>query len=157
MKFNTDKSIMNIETNAGKIFVYKRTTPPAGVTTCSLIREPEQNKNGGEIGGFVTPTYPVQQPVYPIGGNTTFGTTNTNSGGDNAASGTSNSRTEQKPVQQPQRKWCRVCKGTGKCSICYGNGYVYKLPSAGGNHFCVVCNNHDGRCHWCNGRGVWYE
>lgn len=26
MKFNADKSLMNIETNAGKIYVYKRAT-----------------------------------------------------------------------------------------------------------------------------------
>ncbi len=28
MKFNADKSLMNIETNAGKIYVYKRAIQP---------------------------------------------------------------------------------------------------------------------------------
>ena len=151
MKFNADKSLMNIETNAGKIYVYKRATAPANVTTCSLIREPEP---GGGGGGYTPPVYPVQ-PTYPQGGYGGGGTTN--NGGSVGSSTRVNRRTEtQTPVRQPQRKWCRNCSGSGKCRICNGTGWVHRI-GMGHDGYCAACPNHSGRCSSCNGRGEWYE
>ena len=152
MKFNADKSLMNIETNAGKIYVYKRATAPAGVTTCSLIRKPEQQSGGGGGNGYV-PVNPVQ-PIYPQGGYTPV---QQQSGSSTGSSSGNNSRTErQQPVRQPQKKWCRNCGGTGKCRICNGTGWVHRL-GIGHDGYCASCPNHSGRCSSCNGRGEWYE
>ncbi len=152
MKFNADKSVMNIETNAGKIYVYKRSTPPSGVTTCSLIRKPESQSGGSsEGGGYVSPSYPVQSN-YPQGGYAGGGTYN---GSNSSGSTINNSRTEP-PVRQPQKKECRLCYGTGKCQTCNGTGWVVRM-GIGHSGYCGVCSNHSGRCFSCNGRGTWYE
>ena len=155
MKFNADKSVMNIETNAGKIYVYKRATVPANVTTCSLIRKPEPSSGGGGgSGGYSPLVYPVQ-PTYPQGGYGGGGTTS--DGGSIGGSGGSNRRTEtQSPTRQPQRKWCRVCGGSGKCNNCNGTGWVHRI-GMGHDSYCPVCKSHNGRCSSCNGRGEWYE
>lgn len=63
-KFNSDKSVLNVVLDNGDIYVYKRTTPPVGVTTCSLIRKPSSSSGGGGNfyeGGY---QYPTQQPSY---------------------------------------------------------------------------------------------
>jgi hypothetical protein len=153
MKFNADKSLMNIETNAGKIYVYKRATAPKGVTTCSLIREPERQSGGVVSGGYV-PDNPIQ-PVYPQGGYDNGGSTG--GGSSTRSSNRNNSRTErQQPVRQPQKKWCRNCGGTGKCRICNGTGWVRRI-GIGHDSYCTSCTNHNGQCSSCNGRGQWYE
>lgn len=64
-KFNSDKSVLNVVLDNGDIYVYKRATPPAGVTTCSLIRRPSSSSGGGGNfyeGGYTQ--YPTQQPSY---------------------------------------------------------------------------------------------
>ena len=147
MKFNADKSLMNIETNTGKIYVYKRATAPTGVTTCSLIREQEP-QSGGNGGGYVT-INPVQS-VYPQN-DYSGGITNTS---DNSSG--NRQRTEETPVHQPQRKWCKTCRGSGQCNTCNGTGWVRRI-GMGHDSYCTNCNNHNGRCPWCNGRGEWYE
>jgi hypothetical protein len=152
MKFNADRSLMNIETNAGKIYVYKRATAPAGVTTCSLIREPERQSGGSRGGGYV-PVNPVQ-PTYPQGGYNGSGTYN-GSNTDRATRSTRQTKAET-PVRQPQKKWCRNCGGTGKCRICNGTGWVHRI-GIGHDGYCTSCSNHSGRCSSCNGRGEWYE
>ena len=154
MIFNADKSLMNIETNAGKIYVYKRAAAPANVKTCSLIREPEPSSGGGGGGGYTPPIYPVQ-PSNAQGGYGGGGTTN-NSGSVGSSSG-GNCRTEtQTPARQPQRKWCRNCGGSGQCRICNGTGWVHRI-GMGHDGYCASCPNHSGRCSSCNGRGEWYE
>lgn len=153
MKFNADRSLMNIETNAGRIYVYKRTTAPTNVTTCSLIREPELPNSGGG-GSSSTPVYPMQ-PTYPQGGYI-------GSGIDNGSSMSNSIETNrgttgyQTPVRKPQRKWCRLCGGTGKCRFCDGTGWVHRM-GIGHDGYCPSCPNHSGRCSSCNGRGEWYE
>lgn len=155
MKFNADKSLMNIETNAGKTYVYKRATAPANVTTCSLIREPEPSSGGSSGGGgYIPPNYPVQ-PTYPQGGYGGGGTTN-NGGSVGSSTGGSRRTETQTPIRQPQRKWCRNCGGSGKCRICNGTGWVHRI-GIGHDSYCSSCPNHSGRCSSCNGRGEWYE
>ena len=58
-KFNSDKSALNVVFDDGEIFVYKRATPPAGVTTCSLIRKRSSSSGGGNPS---TPTF-VPMPI----------------------------------------------------------------------------------------------
>lgn len=146
-RFKFDLSILNVVLDNGDVYVYKRTTPPTGVTTCSLIRKPETR--GGE---YKAPVNPVQ-PTYPQGGYSGGGTNN----GSNTGSTNNNRRTEtETPVRQPQRKWCRNCGGSGKCRICNGTGWVHRI-GIGHDSYCSSCPNHSGRCSSCNGRGEWYE
>ena len=135
-RFNSDKTLLNIESNAGKIYVYRMATPPSGVTTCSLIRKPSNSSGGGSY----VPSYPVQ-PTYPIGGNTGGGIGN----GGNAGGGNNN--------QQRTGHQCRVCGG---------NGMVIKEPYLGntsGTKCCSECNksvyiaHYHTRCQTCGGDG----
>ena len=148
MKFNADKSLMNIETNSGNVYVYKRVTAPAGITTCSLIRK-QESQNGGSSGSGYVSGIPAQ-PIYPQGNYTGGVTNNSNS------SNRSQQQTENNPIHQPQRKWCRTCRGTGQCNTCGGSGWVNRI-GMGHSSYCPNCPNHNGRCPWCNGRGEWYE
>lgn len=96
-KFNADKSVLNVVLDNGDIYVYKRTTPPAGVTTCSLIRP---KSNSSSSGYTPPPTYPVQQYPqqqyqYPQQQNPT--------------------PTQQQPQPQ-QKKICKWCNGSRRIS-----------------------------------------
>lgn len=57
-KFNSDKSVLNVILDDGTIYVYKRSTPPANVTTCSLIK----GKSSG--GSSVSPPVNNSGPGY---------------------------------------------------------------------------------------------
>ena len=140
-KFNADKSVLNVVLDNGDIYVYKRATPPAGQTTCSLIRKSSGGRSGGGNGGYnggYTPSYPSQQPSYqqPV---------------NNSSSGN-----PRQVIKEEVR--CSRCKGTGKmiydsyppkfgadsqvyCSIC-GRNY----PSSQG-HSHVTCTE-------CHGKGT---
>lgn len=133
-KFNSDKSVLNVVLDNGDIYVYKRATPPAGATTCSLIRKPS---SGGSTGGTYVPqpVYPAQQypqqqyPQQP-------------------------SQQQQQPTyQQPsQPKECQRCFGTGKCQICNGRGYTTAMGIGSGTSQCAACNGSK-RCSLCGGSG----
>lgn len=115
MKFNADKSLMNIETNAGKIYVYKRATPPAGVTTCSLIHEKEQSK--GSTGGSVIIEQPGRQPV-PIQVWVPCAVCGHNPGVCQTCVGMGTTASGNK---------CISCNYTGKCHFCDGKGGHYDV------------------------------
>ncbi len=154
MKFNADKSVMNIETNAGKIYVYKRATAPAGVTTCSLIRKPESSNGGSGGGGDYTPSYPVQ--TYPQGGYTGGVTYNNgNSGGSSHSN--SNSYHQDKP--QKTRHTCSACNGKGTIErndgtvSSYGNsGFKKRCPTCGYEYWSTTFHRHE-PCRICHGKG----
>lgn len=149
MKFNADKSLMNIETNAGKIYVYKRATAPANVTTCSLIHKQQPNHNGGSGGGYTPPVYPVQ-PTYPQGGYG-GGVTNTGSGGGGVTTPVGTNHQKKEKV----RRTCSACNGKGtyekngggvnfgtathkiRCSIC---GYEYWNTQTHSHPSCPTCH-----------------
>ena len=135
--FSNDLGRLNVRVG-NVVYAYVREAAPAGVTTCSLIRE------DGEASGGLYPVT-IQQPVYgDIGGYT---------GGSSGSSGaSSNPGNDSKPKYT---KTCGVCHGTGRCIICAGDGWV--TPLSGRNHYCPSCRNHDGRCKSCNGRGTWKE
>lgn len=162
MKFNVDKSLMNIETNTGKIYVYKRLQAPANVTTCSLIREPDSQSGGSSGGGIRYVPVNPSQPTFPQEGYNGGGTLN--NGGNGGYSGNSRrtggttSRTEpDKP--QKTRHTCSFCNGTGKWERNDGS-----IPLYGGTNYKVRCNvcgyehyrstNHRHvTCPQCHGRG----
>lgn len=150
MKFNADKSVMNIETNAGKIYVYKRATAPAGVTTCSLIRKPEPSSGGSGGGGGYTPSYPVQ--TYPQGGYAGGGTAVNPGGGGKIIK-------QERDKPQKTRHTCTLCKGSGRYERNDGS-----IPLYGGNDYKVRCqecgyehyrssNHRHVTCPQCYGKG----
>lgn len=153
MKFNADKSVMNIETNAGKIYVYKRATAPAGVTTCSLIRKPEPSQNSGG-GGSYTPSYPTT--TFPNGGYAGGDT-----GGNGGYSGNTGGNTYNPSRDKPKktRHICPGCNGAktvvrndGSISS-YGNsGYMKRCPTCGAEYWSTTFHRHV-TCSICHGRG----
>lgn len=155
MKFNADKSVMNIETNAGKIYVYKRATAPAGVTTCSLIRKSDPSSGGSSEGGSYTPSYPVQ-PNYPQGGHTGGGTYNI---GNSGVSSHNNSNSYHQDKPQKTRHTCPGCNGAGSIvrndgsvSSYGGSGYKKRCPTCGYEYWSTTFHRHE-TCRICHGRG----
>lgn len=153
MKFNKDRSLLNIETNAGKIYVYKRSQAPSSATTCSLIRE--SNTSNGDGGGVVILQQPIQQGGY--GGSTSYGESGGNSG-NNGSLGKSTSRVEcDKP--QKTRYTCSFCNGTGKWErndgsipLYGGTNYKVRCDVCGYEHFRSTNHRHV-TCPQCHGRG----
>jgi len=113
-KFNSDRSLLNIDTNAGKIYVYKRTTPPAGVTTCSLIHEKKQS--GGNSSGTVIIEQPGRQPV-PMQVWVPCAVCGHNPGVCQTCVGMGTTASGHK---------CISCNYTGKCHFCNGAGGHYE-------------------------------
>lgn len=102
-KFNADKSILNIITEKGDIYVYKRSTPPQGVTTCSLIKK-EQKKSSGPS----TPQQSLQWiPCFACH----------NSGQCHCCYGTG---------RNANGNPCIICGGSGRCTSCAGQGGHYE-------------------------------
>lgn len=105
-KFNSDKSVLNIITEKGDIYVYKKATPPQGVTTCSLIKK-AQNKAS-------SPTRPSSGPMQkwvPC-------PACHNSGQCHCCFGTGKN-TNGNP--------CIICGGSGRCTTCAGQGGHYEI------------------------------
>lgn len=139
-RFKKDKSLLNVYAPSGWVYVYKRTTPPAGVETCSLIKSKQKN-SGSSNSGVGQPTYiPVSVYSDVPTGNTSVQRGNTPS--------------------TPSKKWrtvtreemCPQCYSTGKCSTCAGKGWYYN-PYGSGTLVCPNCHNHDGKCTKCGGTG----
>lgn len=134
-KFTSDLATLNVVTESGDVYLYKRSTAPAKATTCSLIRK---TSSGGGGGGGIS--YPVQ-PVYTTGGQTTTGGTY---GGGTASGSTGSSGSKCRlcngtgrkislvhPGDATQTKWCSECNktvGTGhfhtQCDLCRGTGWT---------------------------------
>lgn len=156
MKFNADKSLMNIETNAGKIYVYKRATAPANVTTCSLIRKPEPSSGSGG-GGVVIVQQPYQQGGYGGGGTYNNGG-NAGYSGNSGRSGGTTPRTERDKPQKT-RHTCPLCNGNksivrndGSLSLYGGKDYLVRCNDCGYEHYRSTNHRHV-TCPQCYGRG----
>lgn len=106
-KFNSDRSLLNIDTNSGKIYVYKRTTPPTGVTTCSLIHEKKQSGGGGGGGTVIVEQHGPMQVWVPCGG------CSMEPGRCTYCHGSGWGYND---------RLCSRCGGSGKCTICNGTG-----------------------------------
>lgn len=151
MKFNADKSLMNIETNVGKIYVYKRVVAPANVTTCSLIREPEPSSGGGGGGGYISPDYPVQ-PNYPQGGYGSGGTTTDPGGGTKPIK-------PERDKREKVRRTCAACNGKGTYekngdAVTFGSSTRYKIRcnTCGYEYWNTQTHSHPA-CPTCHGKG----
>ena len=123
--FFDDKGVLNIEAN-GFVYVYKRSTPPKGVTTSSFIKE--------DSPAYVPPVI----PSMPSSINNSSGSTGGNYEYRNPATKTK----------------CPICNGTGRCDRCGGDGNRIIDLGIRGNRIseCGVCRG-SGRCHQCHGSG----
>lgn len=141
-KFNADKSVLNVVLDNGDIYVYKRVTPPAGVTTCSLIRQKSSSSGSGSYTPM--PTYPVQQypqQQYP----------------QQQVPRQDNPQRQSTPTQAPQQRQ-RL-----QCSCCGGKGEVIKDDAftlgLGDKKYCDKCrqtvfaSHYHAPCKCCNGKG----
>lgn len=135
-KFTSDLSTLNVITQNGDVYLYKKSTPPSGVTTCSLIRR--GSISGGTSGGEVVnvPT----QPIY--------------NGGVYVPTPTTPPTTTSTPTPTPTRRSCSHCHGSGTivresstatygrdsqryCNIC---GRSYWLSSGHSHVSCPICH-----------------
>lgn len=138
--FKSDYSSFNIKTMDGDVYVYKRVTPPAGVTTCSLIRKP-------------TPTTtPSSQPYIPSVPVTTYPVTTYPQTTTSSSSSTSTS-TSRPTTTTPVKRVCNRCHGTGRQEK--NDGTCFGL----GNKYCnecnqtVPCSHYHTTCQLCYGKG----
>ncbi len=143
-KFTSDFGALNIVTENGDVYLYKRSTAPSGVVTCSLIRRPS---NSSESSSYV-PSNPVQ-PTYPNGGDANNG--NGYVGGGNVGNNNENRK------QKPTRHQCSLCNGTGKIvresSIAtFGNDTQVYCSVCGRSYFRSTGHSHV-TCPTCHGKG----
>lgn len=124
--FFEDKGVLNVEA-MGFVYVYKRSTPPKGVTTSSFIKE--------DSPAYVPPTIPSMP------------SSNVSGGSSNSKQVKSYNKWEATTVYDP----CPRCSRSGKCPACKGSG---KLLAYGNKHLetCSTCHG-SGRCPTCNGSG----
>lgn len=130
-KFTSDLATLNVVTESGDVYLYKRATPPANVTTCSLIRK--SSSSGGGSGGGVYPVQPINS-----GGGGSIGGSSVGSGGRSSSSGhrcnlcngTGRKVRESWSGDKTSTKWCNECNrnvGMGhshtKCDLCGGDGW----------------------------------
>lgn len=137
--FSSDKSILNVALENEMVLVYKRTTPPKGVYTCSLIKQQKSNSSSSSGSGGYNPP-----PVYttPI---------------CSSAQSSSSTTQESSISSSPQKKWrtityqedCHMCRGLKYCSSCGGTGHIYGFT--GNKLDCPNCSN--GECSHCHGTG----
>lgn len=147
--FKDDLSALNVKTEDGEVYVYKRVVAPSNVTTCSLIKK----KSSGGGGNFSSAnTY----SSYSQGGYAGGGTYNSGNSGSSSHS-SSNSYRQDKP--QKTRHTCPGCNGSGKIvrndgSISsYGaKGYMKKCPTCGYEYWSTTFHRHE-NCGICHGRG----
>lgn len=137
-KFTSDKSKLNVVLDNGDIYLYERTTAPAGQETCSLIRKPSSN-TGGNSGSF--PGGNIS--VYPDQPNATMPSPPSNS---NTGTTQQKPRYEKHEIKDP----CHLCYGSGKCSTCNGKHWFYGFD--GKKITCPNCKP-DGKCSACGGSG----
>lgn len=119
--FNSDKSVMNVTTPSGDTYIYKRSTAPANVTTCSLIRN-RTTSGGSSV--TVAPSY---------GGNSSYIPQHNGNGSSSTGNYGPRKRVEYYAD-------CSFCLGTGRCKTCGGNGY-YPYSFGSGYINCPNCKN----------------
>lgn len=139
--FSTSLDRLVVKKGDGTTYMYQRTEPPSGVTTCSLIKP---HSSGGTTGGWsvgYTPPTP-------------------NGGWINPQS--SQKKEEAKPSPTPNKpipryeyvyreKSCPSCHTSRRCKWCGGDGLCDN--SYTGHPFkCPNCTN--GICSTCNGKGT---
>ena len=146
-KFTRDLGTLNVVTQNGDVYLYKKSTPPSGVTTCSLIRKntPSYSSSGENVGGGYT-VMPSQH-VYNGGGGTSTTTT------------TIRTTPER---NTPTKVW-------HECGLCHGKRTIVRESSVStfGNDtqwYCSQCGRNVWRssghshvtCTQCGGQGGYY-
>lgn len=51
------------------------------------------------------------------------------------------------------RQECNICRGTGECKTCNGDGYLWSSASDKEDRNCYKCHPNYGDCPYCNGTG----
>lgn len=137
-KFNSDKSVLNVILDDGTVYVYKRSTPPANVTTCSLIKGKTSSGGGAPPANNPVPAYTPHPPI-------------------NNGSGSAPSKT-LKTKEIRYQEDCPVCKG--KKTIVqntYPATFGTNLPdvwcSECGRYFSADVGHTHRQCNHCRGTG----
>lgn len=136
-KFNSEKSVLNVILDDGTVYVYKRSTPPANVTTCSLIKG-KTSSGGAPPANNPVPAYTPHPPI-------------------NNGSGSVPSKT-LKTKEIRYQEDCPVCKG--KKTIVqntYPATFGTNLPdvwcSECGRYFSADIGHTHRQCNHCRGTG----
>lgn len=139
-KFKSDLSVLNVVTDEGDVYVYKRQTAPSSETTCSLIRK--KRNEGSNVGGVYTPTYSgyggLSQPIP-----------NSNTSINN---GTNSSPT----IKSREPKQCGACDGRGWVPETKGVASFGQSDKwCNGCNRKVAANHYHATCPSCKGKGYW--
>ena len=137
-KFSSDYSILNIEINSSLIYVYKRSSPPSGVKTSSLIKKKEGSSGGTVMVPYTPPSQGYGPPPAVLGGNS--------------------SQPEKQVREIKTRETCSRCGGKGR--IVYNTyppmfgaqDHPVRCSECGETHLRSVGHSHI-TCPDCNGRG----
>lgn len=142
MLFKSDYSSFNFKMPNGDVYVYKRATPPSGVTTCSLIRK-------------TTPkSTPSTQPYIPPVPATTYPTTSYPSQTTTTSSSSSSSSSSSATTTTTTRT-CVRCHGSGRedrdDGVCFGldTKYCNECKRT------VSCSHYHTTCQLCHGKGYY--
>lgn len=147
--FTRDLSILNVVIENGDVYLYKRMTAPAGVTTCSLIKP--RTSGGRGSGGVVVSTPPPSQTVIGGGSYNGGGTIV----GSSIGGGTSSQQQRRQPVQHP----CPLCHGNKTIVresnvATYGNDTQRYCSTCGRNYWASSGHTHI-TCTQCGGKGYY--
>lgn len=141
--FLTDYSALNVKVNDKETYVYKKASPPANVTTCSLIRQ-----KSSDLGSEFVPINPVL-PVSPQGGYTPV---QQQGGGDRPV------RVER-DKKEKVRRTCAACNGKGTYekngdAVTFGSSTRYKIRchTCGYEYWNTQTHSHPA-CPTCHGKG----
>lgn len=138
-KFNSEKSVLNIILDDGTVYVYKRSTPPANVTTCSLIKG--KSSSGSSVAPPMNNSGPGYTPHPPI----------------NSGSSTVPSKT-LKTKEIRYKEDCPNCRGKGSIiQNTYPATFGTNLPdvwcSECGRYFSADVGHTHRQCNHCRGTG----
>ena len=138
-KFNSDKSVLNVILDDGTIYVYKRSTPPANVMTCSLIKG--KSSSGSSVAPPMNNSGPGYTPPPPM----------------NSGSGTVPSKT-LKTKEIRYKEDCPNCRGKGSIiQNTYPATFGINLPdvwcSECGRYFSADVGHTHRQCNHCRGTG----
>lgn len=142
-KFTSDYRLLNIETEDGRIYVYKRCQAPASVTTCSLIRK--RGNSSGNSGSY--------SPSFPNNGY--GGGYAPNKNGSSSSSRIQNTTPSRK---QPTKHTCSLCNGQRRIvkntypSLYGQSDYQVKCNECGGYFMRSTGHTHI-TCPQCHGKG----